>query len=432
MLKTKHSKNLLKNGKKVLVGSVNSPVRSFKAVNTAMVFAKKACGPFLWDLDGNKYIDYIMGWGSNILGHAFPAVVSAVGLAIKNGSSFGLSSEPEIQLASMIKRHLKSIERVRFVNSGTEACMTAVRLARAFSGKDKIIKFDGCYHGHFDGLLVKSGSGNLTFGIASGKGILPAYTHDTIAIPFNDVNVVKEVIQKNKHNIACVIVEPVLCNSGVVLPNEGYLKELAAIASQEGIVLIFDEVITGFRLSLKGAQGLFGIKPDLTCLGKIIGGGFPIGAVGGRKEIMELLAPVGPVYQAGTFSGNPVSMVAGISVFESLESDSRFYQRLAEKTRQIVAVIEDEAKVQGIPLSVNSIGSLFSVFFTEKVHSYAEVLNSSVKTYSRFFLALLREGILFPPSPFEACFVSQAHSPALIEKTGNSIKKILKSVRRLK
>lgn len=426
-----HSRRLFDKGCKVLIGSVNSPVRSFKGVETDMIFAQRANGPHLWDIDGNKYIDYIMSWGVAIFGHAYPPVVNAAIKAVKNGSSFGLATEQEIELACRIKKHISSIDKVRLVTSGTEACMTAVRLARAFTGKTKIIKFDGCYHGHFDSLLVKSGSGNLTFGIPSGQGVLPAYSHDTISLPYNNIALYKEAIEKNKPDIACCIVEPIPCNAGVILPQEGFLKMLALIAKQEKIVLIFDEVITGFRLGLGGAQGLFGITPDLTCLGKIIGGGFPVGAVGGRGEIMDLLSPVGPVYQAGTLSGNPVSIAAGIKTLECLEKSKTFYADLEKKTTRLVSLIRKEANASGIGLTINSIGSIFSVFFTDKnVTSYEDTLLADKAKYGRFFTGLCQEGVLFPPSAFEACFVSPAHSETVIGKTVKAVKKIFRALRR--
>ncbi|MBF0477901.1 MAG: glutamate-1-semialdehyde 2,1-aminomutase [Candidatus Omnitrophica bacterium] len=427
MIALKHSNRLLKRGAQSLIGSVNSPVRSFKAVNTDMLFAQKAYGPFICDIDGNKYIDYIMSWGAAILGHAFKPVVDEAILAVKNGSSFGLATEQEIQLAEIIKRNYSSIDKIRFTASGTEACMTAVRLARAFTGKTKIIKFDGCYHGHFDSLLVKSGSGNLTLGIPSGEGILPAYSRDTVSISFNDIELFKKAVEVNKKDLACVIVEPVPCNTGVILPQTGFLKALAKICKDNQVVLIFDEVVTGFRLSLKGAQGLFGVKPDLTCFGKIIGGGFPIGAVAGRKEIMDLLAPVGGVYQAGTFSGNPVSISAGIKALECLEKNKKIYIDLEQKTAALVSVIKHEAEANGIKVTINTIGSVFSIFFTDhEVRSYADTLDVDKAFYADFFAQLCQEGVLFPPSAFEACFLSQAHSDAVIGQTAKAVKKIFR------
>ncbi|MBF0521955.1 MAG: glutamate-1-semialdehyde 2,1-aminomutase [Candidatus Omnitrophica bacterium] len=425
-----HSKRLFERGSKSLVGSVNSPVRSFNAVQTPMLFAQKANGAHVWDTDGNKYIDYIMSWGVGILGHAYKPVVDAAITAMKNGSSFGLATEREIELAEKIKQHMKSIDKVRFVSSGTEATMTAVRLARAFTGKAKIIKFDGCYHGHFDSLLVKSGSGNLTLGIPSGEGILPGYSRDTVSIPFNNVTLFKQAVEKNKNEIACVIVEPVLCNAGVILPDKEFLKILAQITKQEKIILIFDEVITGFRLSLGGAQGLFNIRPDLTCLGKIIGGGFPLAAVGGRKDIMDLLAPVGPVYQAGTLSGNPVAVAAGLKTLECLEDNKTIYKDLKKKTAELVCSIQSEVNTLGIAVTVNSIGSVFSIFFTDRsVESYKDTINTDKARYAQFFRGLCQEGILFPPSAFEACFVSASHDEAAIEKTAKAIKKTFRTMR---
>lgn len=430
MLTLKNSRTLYNQGVKSLVGSVNSPVRSFQAVNTPMIFTRKALGQHIWDADGNKYIDYIMGWGVHILGHAHNAILHAAIAAIKKGSSFGLATENEIKLAQKIKRHYKGMDKLRFTSTGTEACMTALKLARAFTGKSKIIKFDGCYHGYFDSLLVKSGSGNLTLGIPSGAGVLPGYTRDTISLPFNDISLFQEAVKRNRHDLACVILEPVPCNMGVILPKEDFLKGIARITKNEKIVLIFDEVVSGFRLSLSGAQGVFGITPDLTCLGKIIGGGFPLAAVGGRKEIMDLLSPLGPVYQAGTFSGNPVSVAAGIKILEILEASLSLYKGIENKTTHLVSLMRGTAIAQGIPMSINAMGSVFSLFFSEKeVESYADTRQADQARYARLFFGLLQEGILFPPSAFEASFISGAHSESGIEKTARAFKKALSGVR---
>ncbi|MBF0531976.1 MAG: glutamate-1-semialdehyde 2,1-aminomutase [Candidatus Omnitrophica bacterium] len=415
-------------GVRSLVGAVNSPVRSFAAVESPMLFAAKAGGPYLWDADGNKYIDYIMSWGVGILGHAYPPVVAAAVRAMKHGASFGLATAGEIRLAEKLKRHIKSLDKVRFVTSGTEACMTAVRLSRAFTGKTKILKFDGAYHGHFDSLLVKSGSGNLTLGLPSGKGILPAYTRDTLSLPFNDIGMLKAAIARNRGEIAAVIVEPVACNAGVILPQGDFLKYLRRMTKEAGMVLIFDEVITGFRLGLGGAQKVFGAEPDLTCLGKIIGGGFPVGAVGGRREIMDLLAPVGPVYQAGTLAGNPVAIAAGLQTLECLEASASLYKDLETKTFRLAAGIRQAAAAAGVALKVNTIGSLFSLFFTDQpVTSYAAALTTDKARYARWFSGLCRAGILFPPSAFEACFVSAGHTDAVIEKTVKGLTRVLES-----
>lgn len=418
------SKKLYKQAQQSLVGGVNSPVRSFSSVGGNMLFAKKAKGANIWDVDGNQYIDYMMSWGVGILGHAFKPVVDAAKASINNGSSFGLSTELEVRLAEIVKRNFRSIEKIRFVSSGTEACMSAVRLARAYTGRDKIIKFDGCYHGHFDGLLVKSGSGNLTLGIPSGKGILKNYTEDTISIPFNDMDIVENVVKKNKGKVAGIILEAVPCNTGLILPNTGYLKELQAIAKKEGILLIFDEVITGFRLSLGGAQKIYNIKPDLTCLGKIIGGGFPMAAYGGRKEIMDLVAPVGPVYQAGTLSGNPVAVTAGIKTLESIEANKKIYSDLEKKVGFLTENIEKAAVDNNVEVQINRLGSMFSVFFRRgPVDSYKDALLSDAGKYSKLFGRLLKMGILFPPSAYETCFVSTAHKQKDLVNTVNAFRK---------
>jgi glutamate-1-semialdehyde 2,1-aminomutase len=410
--------DLLRRANEALVGGVNSPVRNFAGVGGNALFAKKANGAYLWDVYGNKHIDYIMSWGVSILGHAWKGSVDAAVKSVRNGSTYGLTSANEVKLAELIKRHFKSIDKIRFVTSGTEACMTALRLARAFTKKAKVIKFDGCYHGHFDGLLVKSGSGNLTFGIPSGEGIMASYTADTVSVPFNDIEAFRKAIAKNKGDIACVVVEPVPCNTGVILPEKDFLRSLRDITKREGIVLIFDEVITGFRLAPGGAGELFGITPDLTTLGKIIGGGFPAAAVGGRRDIMKLLAPEGPVYQAGTLAANPVSIAAGISVLEELETDSSIYKDLADKAERLTKWIRSSAANHGIALRVNTIGSVFTVFFTDKqVDDQAGACRADKDTYSSFFKALLGKGVLFPPSPYEACFISRAHGRAELEKT---------------
>ncbi|MBF0494523.1 MAG: glutamate-1-semialdehyde 2,1-aminomutase [Candidatus Omnitrophica bacterium] len=428
-MKRAKSAKLFKEAAKYLVGGVNSPVRSFKGVDTGIIFAERARGPHLWDVDGNKYVDYIMSWGVHIFGHGYGPIVEAAVKSIKNGASFGLATKNEIELAKEIQHYYNTISKVRLVTSGTEACMTAVRLARAFTGRSKVIKFDGCYHGHFDGLLVKSGSGNLTFGIPSGKGITASYSRDTISVPFNDINIFSETVRRNRGDIACVIVEPVPCNTGVILPEEGFLRRLAAIAKRENIVLVFDEVITGFRLSSGGAQKLFGIKPDLTCLGKIIGGGFPVGAVGGRSDIMELLAPEGPVYQAGTLSGNPVSVAAGLAALRCLKEDKNLYAGLEKKTGELVAAMRKAAFAEGIPLTINTIGSVFSVFFTDKsVGSLADALGSDKEKYKKLFSGLCEEGVLFPPSAFEACFMSRAHDGAALERTIKGFRKALRKI----
>jgi glutamate-1-semialdehyde 2,1-aminomutase len=421
------SRGLFNKASKSLVGGVNSPVRSFGSVGGRMVFAKKAKGPYLWDEDGNKYIDYIMSWGVSILGHAYEPVIEAARGAMERGSSFGLSTRYELRMAEMIKDHFKAIDKVRFCTSGTEACMSAIRLARAFTGRRKVIKFDGCYHGHFDGLLVKPGSGSLTLGIPSGQGILGAYAEDTISVPFNDKDLLSEVMGKNKGDVACIIVEPVPCNTGVILPKDGYLKFLETIAKKEEALLIFDEVITGFRLSLGGAQEIYGIRPDITCLGKIIGGGFPVGAYGGRRDIMELVAPEGPVYQAGTLSGNPVTMAAGIETLKELKRLRSLYRVLEAKTEDLASMIKRGGDRVGVSLCVNRAGSIFSIFFTNKaVENQSDSLSASRERYSEIFNFILKRGILFPPSPFEACFLSREHSADDIDKTADLFIRALK------
>ena len=403
---------LFSEAKKYIPGGVNSPVRSFYAVGGVPVFIKKAKGSKIYDTLGKEYIDYCMSWGTLILGHAYNEVVDSVKKAVENGTSYGAPTELEIQLAKEICEAFPSIEMVRLVNSGTEACMSATRLARGYTGKNKIIKFDGCYHGHADYLLVKAGSGAKTFGVQSSLGVPKDFIKHTIVVPYNDIDAVEKVVKKYHKDIACIIVEPVAANMGVVLPKENFLKFLREICDYYKIVLIFDEVITGFRLAYGGAQELFGIKADLTCLGKILGGGFPIGAFGGKKEIMEYLSPIGKVYQAGTLSGNPVAVTAGLTTLKILSTKDIYYI-LEKKTKILCEGIEKSIKKSGIKATISQIGSMFTIFFETPRH------------YARFFHELLKQGIYFPPSQYEACFLSLSHSEEDIEKTVNAFRKIV-------
>ena len=397
--------------KKYIPGGVNSPVRAFKGVGSNPVFISRGRGSKIYDVDGNKYVDFCMSWGALILGHARKNVVSAAVKAVKNGSTFGCPTRQETKLAKLIRSAMPSVELVRFVSSGTEAVMSAIRLARAYTGKEGIIKFDGCYHGHSDALLVNAGSGLHSLEKASSAGVPEAVVNMTYSIAFNNIAAFEKMIKAKKGRIACVIVEPVPANSGVILPAPGYLQALREITKKNKIVLIFDEVITGFRLGPVGAQGIYGIKPDLTCLGKIIGGGFPAAAFGGRRDIMNMLAPDGPVYQAGTLSGNPVAMAAGAATLEELLKPG-LYEQLEKKAARI------QSALSGIPgVIINRTGSMFTLFFTDgKVGSASEAKSSDEKKFAAWHKAMLKEGFYMPPSRFEACFISGAHSDGDIKK----------------
>jgi len=417
MIQRQKSKRLFSEAKKYLPGGVNSPVRAFKAVTGEPIFIARAQGSKLWDVDGNEYIDYVLSWGPMILGHAHPKVVDAIKGAAENGTSFGAPTELEINLARMISEAMPSIEMVRMVSSGTEATMSAIRLARAYTQREKILKFDGCYHGHADSLLIRAGSGATTLGIPDSPGVSAELAKHTLTAPYNDLEAVKKIFAKEAHHLACVIVEPIAANMGVIPPAEGFLEGLRQLTQENQVVLIFDEVITGFRVSYGGAQGLYRIKPDLTCLGKIIGGGLPVGAYGGKQEIMQMVAPSGPVYQAGTLSGNPVAMAAGIATLEML-SQGEIYKDLEEIAKHLFEGLVDAAQKAMAAIYPTRIGSLLCLFFTnEKVNSYASAKKSNTTAFARFFLAMLEEGIYLPPSQFEALFLSTAHSHGDIEKT---------------
>lgn len=424
------SKELFEEAKRYIVGGVNSPVRAFQAVHLEPFFVERALGSWIYDVDGNAYIDYVGSWGPLILGHAHPQVVKAVQEAAERGTSYGAPTASETELAKLIVGALPSIELIRFVSSGTEATMSAIRLARGYTGRGRIVKFEGCYHGHADSLLVKAGSGAMTFGIPDSSGVPPDLAGQTITLPYNSIDAVAEVFKAVGSEIACVIVEPVAGNMGVVLPQLGFLEGLREITSRYGALLIFDEVITGFRVSYSGAQGLYGIRPDLTCLGKIIGGGLPVGAYGGRREVMEQVAPLGPVYQAGTLSGNPLAMRAGIETLKLLKSPG-FYGVLEEKARTLEEGFKERAWKAKVPVQINRSGSMFTVFFTEtEVVDYATAKTSDTKAYARFFAEMLKRGIFLPPSPFEACFLSAAHSSEDIQKTLSAVEETFQSLNR--
>ena len=422
------SRALFERAQKLMPGGVNSPVRAFRAVGGIPFFVAKGEGCYLWDVDGNKFIDFVCSWGPLILGHARPEVVSAVKEAVEKGTTYGTPTELEVLLAEKIQQAFPSMEMLRLVNSGTEATMSAIRVARGYTGRKKIVKFEGCYHGHADYLLVKAGSGATTFGIPDSAGVPEGTAQDTIVLPYNDVQAFNETMDAMGDEIAAVIVEPIAGNMGVVLPKPEFLKALREQTEKHGTVLIFDEVITGFRVAFGGAQSLYGIRPDMTCLGKIVGGGFPLAAYGGRKEIMQSVAPLGPVYQAGTLSGNPVAVTAGLKTLEILERDNP-YPELESKTRQLTEVIAEAAKEFGIPVQINQIASMFTVFFTDQpVTDYSSAKRSDTQRYARFFHALLERGVYFPPSQFEAAFVSVAHSDEAMTATQEAVKFAMKAL----
>lgn len=421
------SDRLFERAVNVIPGGVNSPVRAFKAVDATPLFIDRAFGSRIVDADGREYIDYVASWGPMILGHAHPEVVAAIQKAAAKGTGYGAPTELEVEMAECIVKAFPSMDRVRMVSSGTEATMSAIRLARGYTGRNRIIKFEGCYHGHVDSLLVKAGSGMATFGIPGSPGVPPALAELTITLPYNDIESVKSTVKKYADELACIIVEPVAGNMGVVPPQPGFLEVLRDITHQHRILLIFDEVITGFRLAYGGYQTLAGIDPDLTCLGKIIGGGLPVGAFGGRKEIMEHLAPSGPVYQAGTLSGNPVAMVAGLVTLQILDKNRNGYKELDRKAAGLCKGLNECFDHGNIPVQINRIGSMFTVFFTpNKVYDYTSAMKSDTKRFARYFKGMLARGINLAPSQFEAGFISLAHTDEDIEKTLDACADILK------
>ncbi len=412
------SKYLFEQAKQHIPGGVNSPVRAFKGVGGSPVFVDHAEGPYLYDTDGKRYIDYVGSWGPMVLGHAHPEVLKAVHDAVDRGLSYGAPTPIETAMAEKVNQLVPSIELVRMVSSGTEATMSAIRLARGYTRRDKIVKFEGCYHGHSDSLLVKAGSGALTLGVPSSPGVPAALAEYTLTLAYNDSAAVRETFARQGAEIACIIVEPVAGNMNCVPPAAGFLETLREVCDQSGAVLIFDEVMTGFRVGLGGAQALYGITPDLTTLGKVIGGGMPVGAFGGKRSIMEHLAPLGPVYQAGTLSGNPVAMAAGLKTLE-LVSAPGFYAELAGKTCYLTEGLEKRAKTAGIPFAANQVGGMFGLFFTEEetVDNFAKVMACDVERFKHFFHGMLEEGIYLAPSAFEAGFVSAAHSQFVLDET---------------
>ena len=420
-MKIGNSEKLFEQAQKVLPGGVNSPVRAFKAVGGTPLFISRAEGPYLFDVDGNRYVDYVCSWGPMILGHADPQVMKVVQNAIKNSTSYGAPTEVEVELANRVVEAVPSIEMVRFVNSGTEATMSALRLARAYTKRDKIIKFEGCYHGHADMLLVQAGSGVTTLGLPDSPGVPRAAVEDTLLAQYNNLDSVKQLFETYLDEIAAVIVEPVAGNMGVVPPQSGFLEGLREITKAHNPLLVFDEIITGFRVAYGGAQSLFDVLPDLTCLGKIIGGGFPVGAYGGRKEIMELIAPSGPVYQAGTLSGNPVAMTAGLETLKVLKK-TETYNRLDSLANQLASGIKEAAESSGVPVFQARVGSMLSLFFADQeVLDLKSAKTSDAARYRRFFHSMLTLGYYFAPSQFEAVFVSLAHDEQIIANSISAI-----------
>ena len=414
---TKKSKKLFTEARKVIPGGVNSPVRAFRAVGLDPLFVSRSRGSKIYDADGKVYIDYVSSWGPMILGHAHPQVRQAMSQALSKGWSYGAATELEVRLAQKISQAIPSMEMLRMVSSGTEAAMSALRVARGFTGRDKMVKFEGCYHGHADSFLVKAGSGAITFGIPDSAGIPPALAALTLTAPYNDLSAVQAIFDQNPAQIAGVIVEPVAGNMGIVLPREGFLRGLQEICHKNGSLLIFDEVITGFRLTYGGVQKIFGITPDLTCLGKVIGGGMPVGAYGGRREVMEKVAPLGPVYQAGTLSGNPLAMTCGLATLELLK-DKAAYKKIDSLAQILCQGLDALFSRRGVPARINRSGSMFTLFFTgEEVWDYGSAKKADVSRYAQYFQKMLQGGVWLPPSQFEACFVSLAHSRKDMECT---------------
>jgi len=412
------SRQLQKRAETLIPGGVNSPVRAFRAVGGDPPFILRGAGSHVWDADENEYIDYIGSWGPLILGHAAPVVIDALGAAMGNGTSFGASTPAEADLAELVISAFPHMQKVRFVSSGTEATMSAIRLARAYSKRNYIVKFEGCYHGHADALLVKAGSGVATLGIPGSAGVPEEFIQFTIALPYNDPGALEEAFRKFKQQIACVIVEPVVGNMGCVPPAPGYLEAVRALTSDHGALLIFDEVMTGFRLAFGGAQELYSIQPDLTTMGKIIGGGLPVGAYGGPSEIMDLVAPLGPVYQAGTLSGNPLAMAAGYAQLRYLKEHKNLYAQLDQLSGELVTGVAAAAKAAGVPMTYNRVGSMFTWFFTPgPVTDWNSAAKSDTEGFGRFFRSMLDSGIYLPPSQYEAAFLGAAHTQLDIQKT---------------
>jgi glutamate-1-semialdehyde 2,1-aminomutase len=434
MISRAKSEALFAEALKYIPGGVNSPVRAFRAVGGQPFFVDRARGAHVFDVDGNDYIDYVGTWGPAILGHAHAGIIAAVKAAAEHGTSFGIPNPFEVRMARLVCGAVPSVEKVRMCNSGTEACMSAIRLARGFTKRDKIVKFDGCYHGHADSLLVKAGSGALTFGHPDSLGVPASFTQHTIVAPFNEEEPLRAIFESNRGQIAGIIVEPVPGNAGLYVPRPGYLDFLRRLTAEHGALLIFDEVMTGFRLAPGGAQERFGIRPDLSCFGKIIGGGLPVGAFGGRAEIMDCLAPLGGVYQAGTLSGNPLAMAAGITALEELLANqsggnSSVYAKLEKLGAQLEEGLSDAARAAGVPVTFNRCGSMFCGYFTDQpVHNLAEAMKSDRARFAKYFHGMLEQGVYLAPSQFEAGFLSVAHSVDDIDRTVRAAAKVMKTL----
>jgi glutamate-1-semialdehyde 2,1-aminomutase len=423
------SKSLFDKAKQVIPGGVNSPVRAFRAVGGNPIFMKRAKGAFLYDEDGNEYVDLINSWGPMILGHAHPVIEEAIKEALSNSPSFGAPTRREVEMAELICSIMPSIGKVRMVNSGTEATMSAIRAARGFTGKDKFIKIEGCYHGHGDSFLIAAGSGALTFGSPDSPGVTKGTAKDTLIAPFNNLLAIEDIITKNENEIAAIILEPVVGNMGCVVPQPGYLQGLRKLCDKYEIILIFDEVMTGFRLALGGAQELYGVKPDMTTLGKIIGGGLPVGAYGGKKEIMDSISPVGPIYQAGTLSGNPLAMAAGLAMLRFLKQTPSVYEQLEKQTGKLVKEMKKQHEEHGLQYTINQVGSMFTLFFTDQpVVDFDSAKQSDTKRFASYFQAMLQEGIYLAPSQFEAMFISTEINDPIIDRILQASKKALKNV----
>lgn len=430
-MNTDNSRIIYEKAKEAIPGGVNSPVRAFQSVDKEYpIFIKRGNGSKLYDEDGNEYVDMIGSWGPMILGHNYPQVLEVVREELENGTSFGLPTKKEVILAELVKSCFPSVEKLRLTTSGTEAAMASVRVARAFTEKNKIVKFEGCYHGHSDSLLVKAGSGLLTFEHQDSNGVTEGVVNDTITLPFGDFEKLKETLE-NDEDIACVIIEPIPANMGLIETNQEYLEKIREITQKMNVVLIFDEVISGFRVSLGGAQQVFGIIPDLTIFGKIIGGGYPVGAFGGKKEIMDLISPVGNVYHAGTLSGNPISVAAGIETISILKEKPEIYENINQKTKNLVNKINELIKKYSIPASVNHFGSLFTIFFAkEKVKTLEEAINTNDEFYNIYFDTMLENGVIVPPSKYEAHFVSYVHNNEDVEKFLAGVEKTFQKIER--
>jgi len=421
------SDSLFNQAKSYIPGGVNSPVRAVNGVRGNPIFFTRGEGPYLFDADGNKYIDYVASWGPMILGHANPEVLGAVNVALENGLGFGAPTEIETSLAQKVCELIPSIEMVRMVSSGTEATMSAIRLARGYTGRDKIIKFEGCYHGHSDSLLVKAGSGALTLGVPTSPGVPKSVAEHTLTLEYNNIENVREVVKNVGHQVACIIVEPVAGNMNCIPPVDGFLQALRKACDDYGIVLIFDEVMTGFRVALGGAQSYYNVSPDLTTLGKVIGGGLPVGAFGGKREIMEYIAPIGPVYQAGTLSGNPISMSAGLAMLNILSEDKDFFNKLNNNAQKLVNGILSKANDNGIDMTANVVGGMFGLFFTEEsnVTNFEQASNCNLERFKSFYHLMLNEGVYLAPSAYEAGFISSKHTDIEIQFTIDAADKAL-------